>query len=167
VTFTKQAKRFRRNGQLRFLFETVHLPDRGPEKLLAALQSTQLGGGNVAIDEEGGTRITNPKTRFIAPVLSLLAVHASTNRDVIDAGEIGNAAPINGANVGGRAIAGFFGLGTVGMAIAQISNPVATTLGVIGFAETMYRNVVGKGREVVFPADTSIQLQLSPGSTGP
>jgi hypothetical protein len=31
----------------------------------------------------------------------------------------------------------------------------------------MYRNVVGKGREVVFPADTSIQLQLSPGSTGP
>jgi hypothetical protein len=165
VTFTKAAKGFRRNGQLRFLFETVHLPERGPEKLLAALHSTALSGDNVSIDEEGGTRITNPKTRFIAPVLSLFAAHAATNRDVIDAGEIGNAAPIDGANVGGRAIAGFFGLGAVGMAVAQISRPVATTLGLIGVAETVYRNLVARGSEVVFPADTPIQLQLSPGST--
>jgi hypothetical protein len=165
VTFTKQAKSFRRNGQLRFLFETVHLPDRGPEKLLASLHATELGGNTVAIDEEGGTRVTNSKTRFIAPVLSLLAVHAATNRDVIDAGEVGNAAPIDGANVGGRAVAGFFGLGAVGMAIAQISRPVATSLGVIGAAETIYRNLLAKGSEVVFPADTPLQLQLSPGST--
>ena len=166
VTFTKEAKSFRRNGQLRFLFETVQLPERGPEKLLAALQSTALSGDNVSIDEEGGTRITNPKTRFIAPVLSLFAAHAATNRDVIDAGEVGNAAPIDGANVGGRAIAGFFGLGAVGMAVAQISRPVATTLGLIGVAETFYRNLLAKGSEVVFPADTPISLQLSPGSTG-
>lgn len=166
VTFTKEAKSFRRNGQLRFLFETVHLPERGPEKLLAALHSTELSGNNVTIDEEGGTRITNPKTRFIAPVLSLFAAHAATNRDVIDAGEIGNAAPIDGANVGGRAIAGFFGLGAVGMVVAQISRPVATTLGLIGLAETVYRNLLARGSEVVFPADTPIQLQLSPGSTG-
>jgi hypothetical protein len=166
VTFTKHAKPFRRNGQLRFLFETVHLPERGPEKLLAALHSTALSGDNVSIDEEGGTRITNPKTRFLAPVLSLFAAHAATNRDVIDAGEVGNAAPIDGANVGGRAIGGFFGLGAVGMAVAQISRPVATTLGLIGLAETVYRNLLAKGSEVVFPADTPIQLQLSPGSTG-
>lgn len=166
VTFTKQAKSFRRNGQLRFLFETVHLPEKGPEKLLASLQSTELGGNTVAIDEEGGARVTNSKTRFIAPVISLFAVHAATNRDVIDAGEIGNAAPINGANVGGRAIAGFFGLGAVGMVVAQISRPVATTLGVIGFAETAYRNLIRKGSEMKFPADTPIRLQLSPGSTG-
>jgi hypothetical protein len=165
VTFTKEAKSFRRNGQLRFLFETVQMPERGPEKLLASLHSTELGGGNVAIDEEGGTRMTNPKTRFIAPVVSLFAVHAATNRDVIDAGEVGNAAPIDGANVGGRAIAGFFGLGVVGTFVAQISRPVAISLGVVGFVETAYRNLVSKGSEVVFPADTPIQLQLSPGST--
>jgi hypothetical protein len=38
-------------------------------------------------------------------------------------------------------------------------------LGVIGAAETIYRNLLGKGSEVVFPADTPLQLQLSPGST--
>jgi hypothetical protein len=141
------------------------LPDRDQEKLLAALHATELSGANVTIDEEGGARMTNPKTRFIAPVVSLFAAHAATNRDIIDAGEVGNAAPINGANVGGRALGGFFGLGAVGMAVAQISRPVATSLGLVGLGETVYRSLLGKGSEVVFPADTPLQLQLSPGST--
>ncbi len=164
VTFTKHAKRFRRNGELRFLFESVHRRERAPEKLMASLHSTELSK-HVAIDEEGGTRVTNPKTRFVAPVLSVFALRAARDRDVIDAGEVGNAAPIDGANVGGRAFAGFFGLGLVGTVVAQISRPVATTLGFIGLAETFYRNLLGKGSEVVFPADTSMKLQLSPGPT--
>jgi hypothetical protein len=165
VTFAQKARRFRRNGQLRFLFQTVRLAERDQEKLLAGLHATELSGTNVTIDEEGGARMTNPKTRFIAPVVSLFAARAATNRDIIDAGEVGNAAPINGANVGGRALGGFFGLGAVGMAVAQISRPVATSLGLVGLGETVYRSLLGKGSEVVFPADTPLQLQLSPGST--
>ena len=33
------------------------------------------------------------------------------------------------------------------------------------FVKAIYANVLGKGREVTFPADTPIQVQLAPGST--
>ena len=36
-------------------------------------------------------------------------------------------------------------------------------MGVYGAARTMYTNVLGKGREVVFAADTPIQVRLAPG----
>jgi hypothetical protein len=39
------------------------------------------------------------------------------------------------------------------------------TLAVVGAVRTIYTNVLGKGRDVSFPADTSIQLQLAPGPT--
>jgi hypothetical protein len=167
VTFAKHARRFRRNGQLRFLFESVQPPERSPEKLLASLYSTELStDDHLAIDEEGGARITNSKTRFIGPALGLFAVHAALGQDVkYDAGEIGNATDIPGPNVGGRAFGGFFGMGFLGAAVGQISRPVAASLAFVGLAQTVYVNLVGKGREVVFPSDTPIQLELSPASS--
>ena len=167
VTFARHARRFRRNGQLRFLFETVQLPAGGPEKLLASLYATELSrDDHVAIDEEGGARVTNPKTRFILPALGVFGLHAALGADVkYDVGEIGNATNIPGQNLGGRALGGFLGLGFLGTAIGQISKPVAGSLAFVGLAQTVYVNLLGKGREMVFPSDTSIQLQLSPAST--
>jgi hypothetical protein len=167
VTFATHARRFRRNGKLRFLFESVHLPEREPQKLMASLHSSELSQrDNVAIDEEGGARVTNPKTRFIAPVVGLFAVHAALGSDTkYDVGEIGNTTNIAGQNFGGRAFGGFFGMGFLGTVVAQISRPVAGSLAFVGLGQTVYANLIGRGREVVFPADTSIQLQLSAAST--
>ena len=72
-----------------------------------------------------------------------------------------------GANVGGRAAGGFAGLGLLGVAVGQISRPVAGVLGFYGLAEALYRSVLAKGRNVVFPSDTPMQLQLSPGTAKP
>ena len=41
------------------------------------------------------------------------------------------------------------------------------TLGVLGVVRTTYAGVIAKGREVVFPADTRIQVQLAPGAPAP
>ena len=60
VTFVKRARHFRRNGQLRFLFDTVHVRGRDSAALLASLYSVEAGRAErLAVDEEGGTKVTN------------------------------------------------------------------------------------------------------------
>ena len=75
VTFVKHARHFRRNGQLRFLFDSVHVPGLESETLLASLYSVEAGRAErLAVDEEGGTKVTNSPTRFIAPAVGALAL---------------------------------------------------------------------------------------------
>ena len=71
----------------------------------------------------------------------------------------------SGGGFGSRGVGGFLGLGLLGVGLSQISRPVGVTLAVVGVVRTVYTNVLGKGKEVSFPADTSIQLQLAPGPT--
>ena len=154
VTYAAAARRFHRNGQLRFLFERVQVPNQPSAPLLGALHAIDASGDDhVAVDDEGGTTLENSKTRFIAPALSLLALHASIERDghsYADPdgdGTIRNA----GSGAGSRAVGGFIGLGVIGAAVSQITRPVGIALGAYGAVRTVYTNVLGKGREVTFP----------------
>ena len=168
VTLATAARHWRRNGQMRFLIDSVTLPAQGATTLMASLHSTSLSADDHArIDDEGGLTLANPKTRFVAPALALLAAHAAFGLDPIDAGEIGNATAIPGANVGGRAAGGLMGLGLVGMAVAQVSRPVAGVLGIVGAVQAVYASIVGRGRDVVFAAGTPMQLELSPVAVAP
>jgi hypothetical protein len=62
---------------------------------------------------------------------------------------------------------GFIGFGLAGIPLGLASRPVGLTLPVIGAARTLYANVLGKGRDVQFPKDTLIQLQVAPGPGTP
>ena len=166
VTLAKHAERFKRNGQLRFLFDTVQAPGQQSMTLPAALHSVQASADDhVAVDEEGGATVTNSKTRFIAPTLSLLALHASIEQDGHSFADPDGDGSIHtaGSGIGSRGFGGFLGLSLIGVAISQVSRPVGIALSFVGVARTMYTNVLGKGREVSFPADTPIQVQLAPG----
>lgn len=167
VTFAKAARRLHRNGQLRFLFETVKAPEREPEELLASLHSMQLGGSDrVAVDEEGGASATSSKARFIAPTLALLSTRASIGHDRDN--DFRGARPEGSeSDPGGRGIGGFIGLHLLGSALAQASRPVAVVLSVFGFVRTGYGAVFGRGQEVVIPANTPMELQLAPSPTKP
>jgi len=167
VTFAKGARRFHRNGQLRFLFESVQLKDESPEKMLASLYSVELGREDrVAIDEEGGTSVTNSKARFIPPALALLATRASFGHER-DSDEIESGREGGGGSLIGRGVGGFFGAGLLGVALSQTSRPVAGVLGFVGFAEGAFGAIFGRGQDVVIPVHTPIQLQLAPGSPAP
>jgi hypothetical protein len=166
VTLATPARRFHRNGQLRFLFETVQVPNQQPAPLLGALHSIDASvDDHVAVDDEGGATLENSKTRFIAPALSLMTLRASMEHDghsFADPdgdGTIKNA----GSGAGSRGVGGFIGMGLIGAAVSQITRPVGIAMGAYGAARTMYSNVLGKGREVTFPADTPIQVRLAPG----
>ena len=129
---------------------------------MASLYATGVNGDDhIVLDDEGGAKATNLKSRFIAPTLAVMATFVATSRDPQDAGEPGVLVETPGANIGGRSAGGFAGLGLIGVLIGQASNPVAIGLGAVGAVESLYLSLIGKGREVSFPADTLIEVQLS------
>ena len=166
VTLAKPARRFHRNGQLRFLFESVHVPNQPPTPLLGALHAIDASADDrVAVDDEGGATLENSKTRFIAPALSLLSLHGSMEGDGHRFADPDGDGSIKtaGSGAGSRGVGGFIGMGLIGVAVSQISRPVGIALGAYSAVRTIYTNVLGKGREVTFPADTPIQVRLAPG----
>jgi len=166
VTFAAPARRFHRNGRLRFLFETVRVPNQPAAPLLGALHAIDASNDDrVAVDDEGGATLENSKTRFIAPALSLLSLRASMDGDGHRFADPDGDGSIKtaGSGVGSRGVGGFIGMGLVGAAVSQLTRPVGIAMGVYGAVRTIYTNVLGKGREVIFPADTPIQVRLAPG----
>ena len=166
VTFATPARRFHRNGQLRFLFETVQVPNQAAAPLVGALHSIDASDDDhVAVDDEGGATLENSKTRFIAPALAILSLRASMDGDGHRFADPDGDGSIKtaGSGVGSRGVGGFIGMGLIGAAVSQITRPVGIAMGAYGAARTIYTNVLGKGREVTFPADTPIQVRLAPG----
>jgi hypothetical protein len=163
VTFSKRARRFHRHGQLRLLFDGVQSPDRPSESFLASLYAIESRQGDrVSIDEEGGATSNSPKARFAAPALAALAVVGATHgRLDYDTDGAGPEMQYGGASSG--ALGGFLGLGLVGVAVNQLGRYVTVTTAVLGLARTVYSAVFAKGRDISFPPDTPIRLQLAPG----
>jgi hypothetical protein len=161
VTFAKPAGRFHRNGQLRFLFESVQAPDERAASLRGSLYSVQVGGNErVALDEEGGATLTNSKKRFAAPALAGFALALTMHRRWdYDTDGLGPEAQYG--SLESRGLGGFFGFGLAGAALAQVSRPIALGIGAFGVARSLFVSVVGKGRDVSFPANTVIDVQLA------
>jgi hypothetical protein len=162
VTWTKGARWFHHNGQLRFLFERVQAPGQTSEPLLASLHAAQTSADDrVRIDEEGGTSISNSKTRFIAPALALLSL-----RRGLDHGDHDSDSNLSGSGSSGKArgtgLGGLIGLRFTGLVLGRASQPVGIALTVWGASRTIYTNILSRGKEVDFPSDTPIQLQLAP-----
>jgi hypothetical protein len=168
VTFAKQARRFHRNGRLRFLFEEIVNPNhaQAPAPVQASLYSVQAASGaGIALDEEGGAVVHDSKTRFIAPGLAVFALTVAADPGGVEGTtEIGDAGSAAGQSAG-RGLGGFYGLGLAGAALSQASQPAALALAAFGAVRTVWGAVFGKGRNVTFPVDTPIQVQLAPGPT--
>jgi hypothetical protein len=127
VTFARAARRFHRNGQLRFLFETVQA---GPAGLQGSLYSVQGGDPRLALDDEGGARITHSKSRVAAPALAGLALGFSLHRRWdYDTDGLGPEAQYGTAE--SKGLGGFFGAGLIGAGLSQASRPMAVGFGVV------------------------------------
>ena len=172
VTFAREARRFHRNGQLRFLFERAEPPNQDATPMLAALHAVDVSeDDHIAVDEEGGVRTTSSKTRFIPPALAILALqgtldgpehHHRFDNDADDEGVGVTQGAIGSNHLGSRSVGGFLGFGLIGVGLSRFSHPLAIAFAVAGAARTTYANVLGKGQEVRFKPDTPIQVQLAP-----
>ena len=181
VTLVKTARSFHRGGRLRFNFQNIDLPpgverpvevaERVVMKTQGTLDAAESGGAtDIAVDKEGGVKATEPKTRWIAPALSVLIAMKSADNDEGRHGQ-------TDGNVGGRTLGGGSGFGLLGAAAAQSSRYVGTALGFYGMAWSVYNGVVARGGEVEFQHNAAMDIRFGartpapvskflPGSTG-
>ena len=172
VVVAKKARYFHRGGQLRFNFQRVDLPPEAaglrpaapqpePMKTQAILAGAEGSGkAPIKVDSEGGVQAKESKTRFIAPVLSLmLAAHSGDNEHHHDADDAGGSTGAN-ANVSGRTMGGGLGLGMLGAAVSQSSPYVGMAFGYYGLAWSVYKNVVARGGEVEFDKNAMMDIKF-------
>ena len=73
VTRAKPAGRLHHNGELRVVFEKIEIPENQVQAMHGSLQSVEVeSGANMKIDNEGGARTTDSKSRYLYTGLSLL-----------------------------------------------------------------------------------------------
>src|ERR1017187_603605 len=165
VVLARKARSFHRAGQLRFNFQKVDLPPElanfrpaAPIKTQASLAAAE-GNGTVPIkvDTEGGVQAKESKTRFIAPVISLmLASRAADN----DAGHHHDTGASGDPNIGGRTLGGGLGFGMLGSALAQSSRDVGMAFGYYGLAWSVYSAVVARGGDVQFDQNAMMDIKF-------
>ena len=116
------------------------------------------GTAPLKVDSEGGVQAKESKTRFIAPVISLmLASRAADN----DEGHHHAAGATGGdANVSGRTLGGGSGFGMLGAAAAQSSRYVGMAFGYYGLAWSVYSSVIARGGEVQFDKNAVMDIKF-------
>ncbi|HWC96255.1 MAG TPA: hypothetical protein VG456_05890 [Candidatus Sulfopaludibacter sp.] len=165
VTVATHARSFHRGGKLRFSFQKVELPTAVAGLRPAVESKTQAtlsgaegsGPAPINVDSEGGVQAKESKTRFVAPVISLmLASRAADN----DAGHHHADGSTGEANVSGRTLGGGMGFGLLGSAVSQSSRYVGMAFGYYGLAWSVYNNVVAKGGEVQFDKNAMMEVKF-------
>jgi hypothetical protein len=171
VTLAKGARSFHRAGRLRFNFQKVELPEEvanlnpsapveAPRLTTQATLAAAEGSGpaQIKVDSEGGVQAQESKTRFIAPLISLVLANKAADNDAGHHSAAGVSGP--DANVSGRTLGGGSGFGLVGAAISQTSPYVGMAFGYYGLAWSVYSNVIAKGGEVQFNKNAMMDIRF-------
>jgi hypothetical protein len=176
VVLVKRARWLHRGGQLRFNFQRVDLPEEAIRleaaqaaartrtltpsfRTQAILQSAEAGGKTkIKVDQEGGVKATESKTRFLAPVISVMIANRSADNDAVRHNGVATGA--TDPNVGGRTLGGASGFGLLGTAAAQTSPYVGMAFGFYGMAWSVYSNLLARGAEVQFNRNAVIDIKF-------
>jgi hypothetical protein len=148
VLQVQPARRLHHNGQLRIAFREVVLPDGAVQTVDTSLQGIQSDSGdNVQLDSEGGAKSTSSKTRYLSTGASVgLALIGSGGRD-----DVGDAGPVAGGATGFKVIGLIIG-------VAFRSHTYGILMSAYGGGRSIYKNFLGRGRDIVFPKDTVMEI---------
>jgi type IV secretory pathway VirB10-like protein len=157
VRQVQPARRLKRNGQLRIAFLELIAPDGIEQKVHATLEGVQAGkDANVKLDSEGLAEATTSKSRYLATTVSLglAAVSLRGDSDAVGTGSAGN--------VSNRVAGGAAGFKLVGMALGVLvrSRAFGYTMGAYGAGMSVYSHFIARGREVVFPKNTAMEIGI-------
>ena len=153
VVQVKPAQYLKRNGQLRFVFHDVFMPDGVEEKIESMVQGVQAGlQDKMNLDSEGGAQPSTPKTRYLWTAISVTLAVAAQHDDTLN-----------------RAAGGAGGFKLVGILIGATvhSQPLALAMGAFGASRSIYNNFIARGRDVVFAKHTSIEISIGTRNTSP
>jgi hypothetical protein len=146
VVQVQRAGFWRHNGQLRFVFRDLILPNGLQDRVDGVMHTVQANSADkLKVDSEGGTTPQTPHTRYLRSAVSIgLAV--ATHED-----EVFN-----------RAEGGAGGFKVIGIVIgaASGSQPLAIAMGAFGASRSIYNNFISRGRDVEFAKHTIMQIEL-------
>lgn len=155
VTRARPASKLHHNGELRLAFEKVSTPEGFQQAVQGSLSGVTVDrSANVKIDEEGGTRVTDNKSRYLLTAFSL-AIAASATRGDPDGGSSG----INPGQATAAGAVGFKLAGAIVSATAR-SRAFSSVLGGYGAATSVYSHFLSRGKDVVLPKDTAVEVAI-------
>jgi len=172
VVQAKPAQSLHRNGELRVIFERIETSaealqalsqvqaqaehaQKSSQGMIGNLEGLEVArSANMKLDEEGGAHTTDSKTRYLSTGLAVLlaaaAAHPDAEHGTVDAG----------GDPGVRTAAGGSGFRLTGavLSLAVKSTPVSIAFGAYGASASIYSNFLSRGRDVVLPKDTPLEI---------
>ncbi len=179
VVKAKSARKLHHNGELRVIFERIETSDEAVQALAqlqmqarqAQAERSQAMVGNLEgvevdrrahmqLDEEGGARTTDSKTRYLSSGLAVMLAAAASHTEV-EHGTTEMAGP------GVRTAAGGSGFRLTGALLSLVakSTPVSVAIGAYGASMSIYANFLSSGHDVILPKDTPLEIGFGPPHT--
>jgi hypothetical protein len=182
VVKAKAARKLHHNGELRVIFERIETSEEATQALAqlqmqaqsqaersqATAQRSQPMVGNLEgvevdkranmqLDEEGGARTTDSKTRYLSSGLAVILAAAASHTEV-EHGTTEMAGP------GVRTAAGESGFRLTGALLSLVakSTPVSVAVGAYGASMSIYANFLSRGHDVVLPKGTPLEIGFGP-----
>jgi hypothetical protein len=143
------AGKWGQNGALRFTFNQVDFP-QGAQQQVSGVPAAVDGSKDrsLKLDSEGGVEPNTNKGIMLPLALGLIAASAFTDED---------------AGIGRSAVASNgFGLITRVIAISTGSKTVGGVIGMIDAGRTVYTRFIARGRDVVFPLNSQVEVEVGP-----
>ena len=177
VTEAIPARWLGRNGQLRFVFRQIDLPQGTSRRVEASLQGVEAAAGaHVELDSEGGAHAVTPKTKYIAPAIDVvLAVSSLDGLDPHNHHRIEEGLGPQGPDVAGGAVRGTAGFGLVGAVIGMVAHyrPVSAGFAFYAAGLSVGTHVMARGTDVTFAKNTPMEIRFgthespAPAEAGP
>lgn len=162
VLQVRPARHLKHNGQLRITFRELVLPSGSTFRVDTMLEGVQAGESySPSLDPEGGAKATNPKSRYISTSISVsLAILGSGGRR-----DVGEAGPVAGGATAFRLVG-------IAVGLAVRSHTLGILMSAYGGSRSIYTNFFGRGRNISFPKDTTMEIGFgnrteTPMSTSP
>jgi hypothetical protein len=150
VIQVRPARSMSRSGQLRVVFHELLPPSGVVAKVEASLEGVQSGNDqNLKLDSEGGAEARPPNTRLLTTAISVSLGAASFLGDTA-------------SDVGPRASGGAGGFKLIGIALGLSihSQQLGMAMGTLGASRSVYVNFIARGRDVVFPKNTVMEIGI-------
>ncbi|MCX6622230.1 MAG: hypothetical protein NTY38_14410 [Acidobacteria bacterium] len=154
VVEARPARYLHRNGKVLFVFHRIRLASGTVQSIQGYLEGVEADSdAHLALDSEGATRASSPKSRFIFPAIAVAVAGLSLHQDY-------NAQGVPDQDIAGRAESGAVGLGLIGTVLAQTSRTLASGIAFTGAGFSVYTNFIARGQDVVLPVNTPVKVSV-------
>jgi hypothetical protein len=155
VLQVRPARRLKHNGELRIAFHELELPSGSTFRVDTTLEGIQAGTADT-LDSEGAAKATSPKSRYINTGIAVsLAMVGSGGKN-----DVGNAGPAAGGATAFRLVG-------IAVGLAVRSHTTAILMSAYGGSRSIYVNFFGRGRDISFPRDTTMEIGFGNRSEAP